>query len=163
MVARVAIGSGDFNADGYSDILWQNSNKGTIDLSLMNGATGTPTSVGNPATNFTAVGTGDFNNDGKSDILLRDNTTGTAQIWLMNGATQTGAPITVAGPGAGWTLLGAEDVNKDGFSDLLRQNATSGTVVVQQMMTGAPTLGALSAFTTPPANSFHLIASSGGG
>jgi hypothetical protein len=158
-----AISSGDFNSDGYSDILWQNSTTGALDVSLMNGATGTPTAVGNPGLNFTAVGTGDFNNDGNSDILLRNNTTGDAQIWLMNGSTEIGSPVNIAGPGAGWTLLGAEDVNKDGFSDLLWQNTTTGTVAVQQVTTGATTLGALTALTTPPAGTFHLVASTGGG
>jgi acetyl esterase/lipase len=84
--------------------------------------------------------------------------------WLRAGAAGRNIDITrVAVWGAGWTLLGAEDVNKDGFSDLLWQNTTTGTVAVQQMTTGATTLGALTALTTPPAGTFHLVASTGGG
>ena len=159
-----AISSGDFNSDGYSDILWQNSTTGALDVSLINGATGTPTAVGNPGLNFTAVGTGDFNNDGNSDILLRNNTTGDAQIWLMNGTSQVGSPINVTGPGttgAGWALVGAEDINKDGFSDLLWQNTTSGSVVSQEMTAGGATLGSLQTLGALPA--FRLVASTGGG
>jgi hypothetical protein len=163
-----AISSGDFNADGNSDILWANSTTGALDVSLMNGATGTPTAVTGftPSTNFTAVGTGDFNGDGKSDILLRNNTTGDGVVLFMNGASETGSPLTVTGPGAGWTLSGAEDVNKDGFSDLLWQNTTTGQVVAQEMTTGGVPLGGSGNFVTlgtPSASTFHLVASTGGG
>jgi hypothetical protein len=162
-----AISSGDFNADGNSDILWQNSTTGVLDVSLMNGAAGTPTGVTYttfvPSTNFSAVGTGDFNGDGKSDILLRDNTTGNGVVLFMNGTTETGSPLTVTGPGPGFTLLGAEDVNKDGFSDLLWQNTVTGQVVTQQMTTGGALLGGLTSLGTPSAGTFHLVASTGGG
>jgi len=157
-----AISSGDFNGDGNSDILWQNSSTGAIDVSLMNGTTGTPVSVGS-GTGFTAVGTGDFNGDGDSDILLRNNSTGNAQIWLMNGTTEIGSPINVTGPGVGWTLLGAEDVNKDGFSDLLWQNSSTGDVQLQEMTTGGTTLGVLQDLGTFAGNTFKLAASTGGG
>jgi len=157
-----AISSGDFNGDGNSDILWQNSTTGAVDISLMTGATGSPTAIGS-ATGFAVVGSGDFNGDGKSDILLRNNTTGDAQIWLMNGTSQIGAPINVAGPGAGWTLMGAEDVNKDGFSDLLWQNTLTGQVDAQEMTTGATPLGGLINLGTPLAGAFKLVASTGGG
>ncbi|HWM62141.1 MAG TPA: VCBS repeat-containing protein, partial [Rhizomicrobium sp.] len=133
------ISSGDFNGDGNSDILWQNSVTGALDVSLMNGATGTPASIGTLPAGYTAIGTGDFNGDGKSDVLLENTTSGDAQIWLMNGTSQVGSPINVAGPGTtatGWALLGAEDINRDGFSDLLWQNTTSGSVVGQEMTTG---------------------------
>lgn len=164
-----AISSGDFNADGNSDILWQNSTNGALDVSLMNGATGTPTAVTYttfvPSTNFTAVGTGDFNGDGKSDILLRNNTTGDAVVLFMNGATETGSPLTVTGPGAGWTLSGAEDVNRDGFSDLLWQNTTTGQVVTQEMTTSGVPLGGLFNLGAPPSGAglHQLVASTGGG
>lgn len=161
-----AVSSGDFNADGNSDILWQNTTTGSLDVSLMNGATGTPTAVTYttfvPSTNFSAVGTGDFNGDGKSDILLRNNTTGDGVVLFMNGTTEFGSPLTVTGPGAGWTLSGAEDVNKDGFSDLLWQNTVTGQVKTQEMTTGGVPLSGLVTLGTPSAGTFHLVASTGG-
>jgi len=158
------ISSGDFNGDGNSDILWQNSVTGAVDVSLMNGATGTPVSIGTLPAGYTAIGTGDFNGDGKSDVLLENTTSGDAQIWLMNGTSQVGSPINVTGPGttgAGWALVGAEDINKDGFSDLLWQNTTSGSVVSQEMTAGGATLGSLQTLGALPA--FRLVASTGGG
>ena len=64
-----AVGTGDFNGDGDSDILWQNTN-GQVAIWEMDGAniiTGATVSP-NPGPNWKVVDTGDFNGDGKSDI-----------------------------------------------------------------------------------------------
>jgi hypothetical protein len=64
------VGTGDFNGDGRSDILWRDSNSGGVAMWLMNGVTITSSSsVGNVPTNWQIAQTGDFNGDGKSDIL----------------------------------------------------------------------------------------------
>ena len=81
-------GTGDFNADGKSDILWHNSN-GDTSIWLMT-ASGTQvqvlstTDLGVVPTSWNVAVTGDFNGDGKSDILWR-NTNGDTSIWFMNG------------------------------------------------------------------------------
>src|SRR5262249_9254138 len=63
-------GTGDFNGDGRSDILWYNNTTGQVVIWLLNGTSviggGSPGSV---AGTWTVAGTGDFNGDGKSDIL----------------------------------------------------------------------------------------------
>ncbi len=67
-----AIGSGDFNGDGLSDILFQNASSGQVSIWEMNGNAligGGPVSP-NPGLAWKAVGTGDFNGDGFSDILV---------------------------------------------------------------------------------------------
>jgi hypothetical protein len=69
------VGTGDYNGDGRSDLLWRD-NLGKNAMWFMNGIQVSSTgSAGN-------VGTGDFNGDGKSDIVWRDNT-GNTSIWLM--------------------------------------------------------------------------------
>jgi hypothetical protein len=162
-----AISSGDFNGDGNSDILWQNTASGQVEVTLMNGATATntPAAQSVPA-GYKAIGSGDFNNDGKSDILFQTGGPGTAAaIWTMNGDTPiTGAPTTIAAPTTGggtFTLMGAEDVNNDGFSDLLWQDTSTGKVVATEMTTGGTVLGNVT--LGAPASAFHLIASTGGG
>ena len=69
------IGTGDFNNDGHSDILWQNAN-GQAALWEMNGTNqiaGGSALVGpNPGPSWKVVGTGDFNGDGHSDILWQN-------------------------------------------------------------------------------------------
>ena len=95
------IGTGDFNGDGKSDILWQDDD-GTPAIWLMDGTT--PRSAAPSARPIrdragTIEGTGDFNGDGKSDILWQDDD-GTAAIWLMDGTnvTSVGAVGSQSGP-----------------------------------------------------------------
>ncbi len=161
-----AISSGDFNGDGTSDILWQNTATKQTEVYLMNGAKVAATSGAlSPGANFTAIGSGDFNNDGKSDILFLNNSDGSAQIWTMNGATPTGSPLTIAAPAAvtpgdKFVLKGAEDINGDGFSDLLFADSQNNIKAVELTTGGA----VLSTVTLTSANSnFHLVASTGGG
>ena len=72
-----AIGTGDFNDDGYSDILWQNTSTGQASIWEMNGNSmiGGGTVSPNPGPTWKAIGTGDFNDDGHSDILWQNTST----------------------------------------------------------------------------------------
>ena len=92
------IGSGDFNGDGMSDLLWQNDN-GTPAIWLMNGMT--PTSkvaLTNPGPSWYVIGAEDLNGDSKSDIVFQ-NDNGEPGVWLMNGTTPT-LQIGLFDPGA---------------------------------------------------------------
>ena len=69
-LAWQAIGTGDFNQDSYSDILFQNKNTGQVSVWEMNGTSligGGPVSA-NPGLSWHAIGTG----GGGSDILLQN-------------------------------------------------------------------------------------------
>src|SRR5262249_61773859 len=97
-----AIGTGDFNGDGMSDILFQNSN-GTPQIWEMNGTSIlTQATLTNPGNQWKAIGTGDFNGDGLSDILYQ-NTNGTPLVWNMNG-TSVLSTATYPNPGSAWVL-----------------------------------------------------------
>ena len=92
-------GVGDFNGDGFDDILWKNKANGQVFIWLMNGTA--IASQASPGTvsdlNWEIRGIGDYNGDGKADILWRHKTTGQVYVWLMNGTTATsqGSPGTV--------------------------------------------------------------------
>lgn len=163
-----AISSGDFNGDGKSDILFQDSVTGKVQIDLMNGATVSSFGTLTPGSNLTAIGTGDFNGDGKSDILFRDNTTGAAVMWTMNGATQLGSFAPVARPGnvpQNFVLTGASDINGDGISDLIWRSAANGNVNVTLENGSGGALagsGTLAGALTPNTN-WNILASTGGG
>jgi hypothetical protein len=87
------VGTGDFNGDGKSDILWRDTSGNTA-VWFMNGATSIGGgSLGTVPTSWSIVGTGDFNGDGKSDLLWRD-TSGNVAIWFMNGAAILGGRLS---------------------------------------------------------------------
>ena len=101
-----AIGTGDFNNDGNSDILLQNTSNGQVsvwDMSGNNIIGGGP--VADPGPSWHAIGTGDFNNDGNSDILMQNTSSGQVSIWEMNGNNIIGGG-PVANPGPSWHGIG---------------------------------------------------------
>ena len=68
---RIA-GTGDINGDGYADLVWQNSNDGTISAWLMRGTQILGASVLNYSpvnTSWKIRGVADVDGDGKADII----------------------------------------------------------------------------------------------
>ncbi len=145
----------DFNADGDSDILWQNAN-GQAAIWTMNGLTQTGGAQvgGNPGPSWHVIGSGDFDGDGKADILWQ-NDSGQAAIWTMNGLTQTGGATVGGNPGASWHVKAAADFNGDGKADILWQN-DNGQAAIWTMngltQTGGATVGG------NPGPTWHVVA-----
>ena len=83
-------GTGDFNGDGTSDILFRNDATGDVGFYQMNnGANAGWHEIGFSSTAYSIVGTGDFNGDGTTDILFRNATNGDVGFYQMsNGALQ---------------------------------------------------------------------------
>jgi FG-GAP-like repeat len=96
-------GVGDFNGDGFTDVLWRDATDGLVAIWFLNG-TAVDSSVGFtgvPGT-FQIVQTGDYNGDGKTDILWSDGS-GHYSAWFMEGSSVASqAAIAVVGPG--WTV-----------------------------------------------------------
>ncbi len=79
-------GTGDFNGDGQTDLLWENTVTGQRYMWLMNGTSyAGGADLGTLPPDWRIAGTGDFNADGQTDILWEDTATGDRGIWLMNG------------------------------------------------------------------------------
>ncbi len=117
------VGTGDFNNDGKTDILWRHDS-GYVSVWLMNGTNLISSTLLNPSrvadTAWKPVNTGDFNNDGKTDILWRRDD-GSISVWLMNGTNLLSSallnPSRVAD--IAWKPVGTGDFNNDGKTDIL--------------------------------------------
>jgi hypothetical protein len=82
------VGAADFNADGQTDLIWENITTGDRYLWLMSGTTFVSSVyLGNLTTVWHIAGAGDFNGDGKTDLIWENTSTGDRYIWLMNGTS----------------------------------------------------------------------------
>jgi hypothetical protein len=87
------VGTGDFNNNGDTDVLWHNATTGELSVWLLNGAgtvTGTQSlswrcdAASGCSNSWRVVGTGDFNNTRPVDVLWHNATTGELSVWLLN-------------------------------------------------------------------------------
>jgi hypothetical protein len=101
-------GVGDFNRDGYPDILWRHyGTGGQNQVWYMKGAArkGTATVPTFANLDWKIGGVGDFNRDGYPDILWRlDGTGGKNAVWYMKGVTQTGSANLPALADINWRI-----------------------------------------------------------
>jgi hypothetical protein len=137
----------DFNGDGASDVLFNNTATGGIAVWELNGNHIDLNATVGTVAGWHVDGTGDFNNDGKADMLLQ-NGSGTLVLWQMNGASV--ASSTVIGTvGSAWHFADAADFNGDGKADILWQNddgrlvewQMNGASVTSSTVVGAPASG----------------------
>jgi hypothetical protein len=115
---------GDFNGDGYHDIVWRHST-GQVSVWLMVGPlyTGEFYPGGQDSTlAWTIQGVGDFDGDGRSDLLWRHND-GRLAIWFKGSDWGTAYPTWQDRSGwvteNEWQIKGVSDFNHDGRSDIL--------------------------------------------
>lgn len=123
------VGTGDFDGDGKTDILWWNASTGQLGIWFMNGTSFKyyqDISYIVTDTNWQVAGVGDFNGDGKADILWRDQSTGQVGIWLMDAATIASSQIIWTVSDLNWQIEGVGDFNGDGYADIFWRNKSTG-------------------------------------
>jgi hypothetical protein len=164
------LGTGDFNGDGKSDILWQHAD-GSLTAWLMNDSTivsdGYLRSQGQivmPNSSWSVAGTGDFDGDGRDDILWR-KTDGSLVEWLMNGTTITSTQTptfqgNAVSPDQSWSVVAMGDFNGDGHQDILWRNSNGS---LQEWLMNGATITASQALTfqgsaVSPDSSWSVIA-----
>ena len=154
-------GTGDFNGDGSSDILWRNGSTGNIEIWFMkNGQVDHYYDAPLPAS-YTIDAIGDFHHDGSADLLMHD-TAGQYFTWNFVSGTPDFAHSDNLGPVGkpGWTVASVGDYNGNGTDDILWQNNSAGGTQgplyeVWYMANGHP--ASYSSDVHEPAN-WHLLA-----
>jgi len=131
------VGTGDFNGDGRTDLVWQHTD-GWLAVWYMNGSAMIATELLNPGqivgNEWRIVGVGDFNGDSKPDLVWQ-HTSGWLSVWYMNGRNMVSAvymnPSQVAD--TDWKIRAVTDLNGDGKTDLIWQHMTGGWLSVWVM------------------------------
>jgi len=105
----VVAGLGDFNGDGNIDLLFRDTNSGTVAIWFLTSSGGiqSTANVGtvSSGTTWRIAETGDYNGDGYSDILWADGS-GNLAVWFMNGAT-IASTAGLGNVGTSWTVQSA--------------------------------------------------------
>src|SRR6266550_1660134 len=120
--------TGDFNADGYTDLVWQNTSTGDRSIWFMafNNWNGAYALLPQVSPQWSIAGVGDFNGDGKPDLVWQNTTTGDRSIWFMNGSTWNGSYALLPQVTTAWQIAAVGDFNADGKPDLVWQNISTG-------------------------------------
>ncbi|MCW3095461.1 MAG: hypothetical protein JWL77_1079 [Chthonomonadaceae bacterium] len=144
----------DFNNDGYTDLLIQNSTTNVIASWFMNGSSWTGGAYFSltPPTEYALVGVGDFSGNGATTLVLQSRTTNQIAFWYTSGAnnaTIPGGNFVNTTPPAGWKVVGVGDFNGDGKSDLVFQNQATNQVAIWFMNGYLYQGGVLMPFTPP--------------
>jgi hypothetical protein len=151
-------GTGDFNGDGRTDILWRNDDGTMRDwLAQSDGSF-----VGNiahfnvnPGLSWHVAGTGDFNGDGLTDVFWQ-NDSGLVTEWLgQSDGNFVGHPLNV-NPGTSWHVVGTGDFNGDGRDDILWRN-DSGTMRDWIAQSDGTFVGNVAHFDANPGSDWHVI------
>lgn len=152
--AWAPVGAGDFDNDGFSDILWRHGGDGRLSVWLMS-----PGSTSHRATkplapwllsdtNWRVVGVGDFSIDGRPDLLWRHVQSGKLVVWAMSDLLRTSGVFLNPSQmtDLNWQPVAVGDFNADGKADIVWQHTLSGRVAVW-LMNGHDRLSG--AFTDP--------------
>ena len=123
------VAAGDFNGDGYPDLVFSTMEGNTIGV-LLNAGDGTflpqvtytvgQTAVYAPGGDFIAVG--DFNGDGALDIAVVNCNSSSSVSVLLNAGDGTFLPQATYTVGSHSQAIAVGDFNRDGFPDIVVAN-----------------------------------------
>jgi hypothetical protein len=122
---RIA-GAGDFNGDGSTDLVWENTSTGQRAIWLLQNSI-FKNSLDLPTINpqWRIAGVGDFNKDGSADLVWENTATGQRAIWLLSNGVLSGT-INLPTVGTQWHIAGVGDFAGDGNADLVWENTVTG-------------------------------------
>jgi Divergent InlB B-repeat domain/FG-GAP repeat len=95
----------DFGADGYADLVWQNTSTGKREIwFLKNGVVSSKLSLKTQPLSWRIAGAGDFDGDGYADLVWQNTSTGQRAIWfLKNGVVSSKLSLKTRPPS--WNIV----------------------------------------------------------
>jgi hypothetical protein len=147
----------DFNGDGYSDLVWENTVTGQRGYWFMQnqnitsfGWTRYPNmqQVTPPPPNWHIVGISDFPDDGSADLVWQDSISGAAQIWYQKNLVLSSIRPMSIPP---WPIVAVSQTQAPGYAHYvdITMVAPDQTIWVQYYADG-DTNGSLYQVSTPP-------------
>jgi predicted extracellular nuclease/2',3'-cyclic-nucleotide 2'-phosphodiesterase (5'-nucleotidase family) len=127
-------GTGDFDGDGDSDIVWRNDDGSVRTWELEGGSLAEEHDLPAVPTNWQIVATGDLDGDGDDEILWRHNE-GDLVSWELDAAGNLAQTNSLGSAPVNWTVAGTGDFDGDGDDDILWRH-DDGQVVSWEMQDG---------------------------
>jgi hypothetical protein len=133
------LGLGNFNGNGYQDLVWMNYSTQQVTVHYYDG---TPDindigwawlNSGGEPTGWVLVGAADFDGNGVPDLVWEYMPTGQVSVNYYGGpggATYLGWNWLNEAGVPGWTVVAVADMNNDGVPDLIWQNNATNQVTV---------------------------------
>lgn len=121
---------GDFQGNGWSDLIARQTSTGSLYLYVGNGAgAGSATRIGTGWSSMSSITRmGDFDRDGHEDVIARD---ATGALWLYRG-NGSGFATRLKIGSSGWNgmreITPVGDLDGDGYPDLLAVQTSTGTM-----------------------------------
>jgi hypothetical protein len=104
------VGSGDFNGDGWPDLVWQHQTNGQIAVWKMRGATLVAGALISPGQvsdlDWKIRAVGDLNGDDRPDLIWQHRADGRVAAWLMNGTSMMSGIVIANVADASWEIVG---------------------------------------------------------
>ena len=104
------VASGDFNRDGWPDLVWQHQGDGRIAVWKMQQTAVLETTLISPGVvadlNWKIRAVGDMNGDDLPDLIWQHRVDGRVAVWVMNGTTMTMGVVIAQVPDTGWEIVG---------------------------------------------------------
>jgi hypothetical protein len=129
------VGSGDFDADSFTDLLFSNTLTGETVVVTRPGEGNAQQHAlpAAPTRDWRIVAIADFNNDAWPDLLWRVPREGRTVIWLVENFTVTQSIDLPLVTQRSWHPVGAGDFTNDGETDILWRNYWNGECTIWQM------------------------------
>ena len=126
------IGNGDYNGDGFADLLCRESRTGRLEMWIIQSAAlveriSLSQTVGR---GWSVVGSGDFDGDGRSDLMLRNPNQHLVEIWYLNGGEVLEVLEIAEAPDKAWKVAGTRDFDSDGVAEILWHLRESGETLL---------------------------------
>jgi AMMECR1 domain-containing protein len=129
-------GAGDFNGDGFADLVWQNTTTGQRAIWLLKkGVFSSSFYLPTIPVEWRIAAVGDFNGDGNADLVWEDTITGQRAIWLLKDGVFSSSYYLPTVP-VEWHIAGAGDFNGDGNTDLVWENTITGQRAIWLLKNG---------------------------
>ncbi|HVW05014.1 MAG TPA: FG-GAP-like repeat-containing protein [Vicinamibacterales bacterium] len=123
---------GDFNGDGYPDLIFESTSGDLYTWFLRGGSTLVDSAPMTPSVvqaDWRIVGANDFDGDGRTDLLWQHAGNGQLYVWLLNGLTLIKG-VQPQSAATDWRVAGTADFNGDGKPDILWKNRATSELYV---------------------------------